>query len=152
MQPALIIHTGDITHLSKPDEFDLPRRCCRGLNVTELHTVPGEHDVTDGPGTEYLRPLRQAVDQRGYYSFDHQGVHFVALINVMNFKPGGLGRAGRRPAGLAEGRSDGPLVQHADRGVRAHAAVDDLRALGLGHRRCRADRWRCCAASVRSPC
>ncbi|MGF6600173.1 hypothetical protein P3T23_004908, partial [Paraburkholderia sp. GAS448] len=51
VKPALTIHTGDITHLSKPEEFDLAAQLMSGLNITELHTVPGEHDVTDGPGT-----------------------------------------------------------------------------------------------------
>src|SRR5438477_10334079 len=46
-QPALIIHTGDITHLSKPAEFDLAQQLLSRLRTTELHTVPGEHDTTD---------------------------------------------------------------------------------------------------------
>src|ERR1700739_4114533 len=54
VKPALTIHTGDITHLSKPAEFDLAAQLLSGLNVTELHTVPGEHDVTDGRGRESL--------------------------------------------------------------------------------------------------
>ena len=65
-----------------------------GLNITELHTVPGEHDVTDGAGTEYFSRFGQASDNKGYYSFDHNGVHFVGLVNVMHFKPNGLGGLG----------------------------------------------------------
>src|SRR5882762_3919637 len=53
-QPGLIIHTGDITHLSKPAEFDTAQQLLGRLNVSEIHTVPGEHDVTDGVGTEYF--------------------------------------------------------------------------------------------------
>jgi 3',5'-cyclic AMP phosphodiesterase CpdA len=94
VKPALTIHTGDISHLSKPEEFDLAQQLLSGLNITELHTVPGEHDVTDGPGTEYFNRFGQASSNRGYYSFDHQGVHFIALVNVMNFKPNGLGALG----------------------------------------------------------
>jgi hypothetical protein len=94
LKPALVIHTGDITHLSKASEFDLAAQLMSGLSVTELHTVPGEHDVTDGPGTEYFSRFGQASDNRGYYSFDHQGVHFVGLVNVMHFKPNGLGGLG----------------------------------------------------------
>src|SRR6195256_479085 len=45
-QPALIIHTGDITHLSKPAEFDLAQQLFGRLRTTEMHTVPGEHDTT----------------------------------------------------------------------------------------------------------
>ncbi len=94
VKPALTIHTGDITHLSKPSEFDLAAQLLSGLNITELHTVPGEHDVTDGPGTEYFNRFGQASDNKGYYSFDHNGVHFIGLVNVMHFKPNGLGSLG----------------------------------------------------------
>ncbi|MBN3806416.1 metallophosphoesterase [Paraburkholderia sp. Ac-20336] len=93
-RPPLAIHTGDITHLSKASEFDLAAQLLADLKITELHTVPGEHDVTDGPGTEYFNRFGKASDNRGYYSFDHQGVHFVGLVNVMHFKPNGLGGLG----------------------------------------------------------
>jgi len=92
--PALTIHTGDITHLSKPQEFDTAAQLLSGLKTSELHTTPGEHDVTDGVGTEYFGRFGAASRGKGYYSFDHQGVHFVALVNVMNFKPNGLGGFG----------------------------------------------------------
>ena len=93
-QPALIIHTGDITHLSKPAEFDMAQQMLSRLRTTELHTVPGEHDTTDPAVTEYFNRFGKASDNKGYYSFDHAGVHFVALINVLQFKPGGLGTLG----------------------------------------------------------
>ncbi|HXR95400.1 MAG TPA: metallophosphoesterase [Rhizomicrobium sp.] len=93
-KPLLTIHTGDITHLSKAAEFDLASQLLMDLRAGELHTVPGEHDVTDGPGTEYFARFGKASDNRGYYSFDHRGVHFVALVNVMHFQPGGLGAFG----------------------------------------------------------
>ncbi len=54
--------------------------------------MPGEHDVTDGPGTEYFARFGKASNNKGYYSFDYQGVHFIALINVMNFKAAVLAR------------------------------------------------------------
>ncbi|HLZ98203.1 MAG TPA: metallophosphoesterase [Steroidobacteraceae bacterium] len=92
-QPALIIHTGDITHLSKPAEFDLAQQMLARLRATELHTVPGEHDTTDD-GAEYFMRFGKASANKGYYSFDHSGVHFVALVNVLQFKPGGLGTLG----------------------------------------------------------
>ena len=94
-QPALIIHTGDITHLSKPAEFDLAQQLLSRLRTTELHTVPGEHDTTDATVTEYFNRFGKASDNKGYYSFDHAGVHFLALINVLQFKPGGLGILGQ---------------------------------------------------------
>jgi 3',5'-cyclic AMP phosphodiesterase CpdA len=93
-QPSLVIHTGDITHLSKPSEFDTAQQLLRGLRVTELHTTPGEHDTTDPDVHEYFSRFGQASDNRGYYSFDHAGVHFISLINVLQFKPGGLGTLG----------------------------------------------------------
>src|SRR6202521_6019739 len=94
VQPALIIHTGDITHLSKPAEFDLAQQLFSGLRTSEMHTVPGEHDTTDATVTEYFNRFGKNSDRKGYYSFDHAGVHFVALANVLQFKPGGLGTLG----------------------------------------------------------
>src|ERR1700683_3548980 len=93
-QPALIIHTGDITHLSKPAEFDTAQQLFSRLRATEMHTVPGEHDTTDASVTEYFNRFGKASDNKGYYSFDHGGVHFVGLINVLQFKAGGLGTLG----------------------------------------------------------
>jgi 3',5'-cyclic AMP phosphodiesterase CpdA len=93
-QPALIIHTGDITHLSKPAEFDLAQQLLSRLRTTELHTVPGEHDTTDPTVTEYFSRFGRASDNKGYYSFDHAGVHFIALINVLQFKAGSLATLG----------------------------------------------------------
>ena len=93
-QPALIIHTGDITHLSKAGEFDLAQQMLSTLRTPEMHTVPGEHDITDPTVTEYFNRFGKASGNKGYYSFDHAGVHFIALINVLQFKPGGLGILG----------------------------------------------------------
>ena len=93
-QPELIIHTGDITHLSRPAEFDLAQQMLGQLRTTELHTVPGEHDTSDATVTEYFNRFGKASDNKGYYSFDHAGVHFIALINVLQFKAGGLGTLG----------------------------------------------------------
>jgi 3',5'-cyclic AMP phosphodiesterase CpdA len=114
-QPALIIHTGDITHLSKPAEFVLAQQMFSGLRTTEMHTVPGEHDTTDATVTEYFNRFGKASDNKGYYSFDHAGVHFVALVNVLQFKPGGLGILGTEQlawvAADLKGRSDStPIV------------------------------------------
>lgn len=92
--PSLAIHTGDITHLSKPAEFDLAQQLLGQLRVTEVHTVPGEHDTADATVTEYFNRFGKASNNKGYYSFDHAGVHFIALINVLEFKAGGLGILG----------------------------------------------------------
>jgi hypothetical protein len=104
VQPALIIHTGDITHLSKASEFDLAQQQFSRLRTTELHTIPGEHDVADPAVSEYFARFGKASNNKGYYSFDHEGVHFVALINVLQFKAGGLGTLG--PEQLAWAAAD----------------------------------------------
>jgi len=93
-KPALAIHTGDITHLSKPEEFDTAAQLLSQLKITELHTTPGEHDVSDAAVKEYFNRYGKPSDNKGYYSFDHKGVHFVSLINVLNFKANGLGNFG----------------------------------------------------------
>jgi 3',5'-cyclic AMP phosphodiesterase CpdA len=114
-QPALIIHTGDITHLSRPAEFDVAQQMLSTLKTSQIHTVPGEHDTADAEVTEYFNRFGKASGNKGYYSFDHGGVHFIGLINVLHFKPGGLGALG--PDQLAwvasdlHGRSDStPIV------------------------------------------
>ncbi len=61
-QPALIIHTGDITHLSKASEFDQAQQMLSELRAGELHTVPGEHDTSDAAVTEYLNRFGKAYD------------------------------------------------------------------------------------------
>ena len=92
--PAFAIHTGDVTHLSKPEQFDTASQLLARLRIGELHVVPGEHDVTDGPGTTFFARFGKPSNGRGYYSFDAQGVHFIALVNVMHFEAGGLGALG----------------------------------------------------------
>jgi 3',5'-cyclic AMP phosphodiesterase CpdA len=89
-----MIHTGDITHLSKPDEFDSAAQLIgeSGLNV---HYVPGEHDFIDeGLGKLYLERYGKGTKGQGWYSFDDHGVHFIGLNNVVDLKAGGLGRLG----------------------------------------------------------
>ena len=92
-QPAFILHTGDITHLSKPAEFDTAAELLKDLKVKEMHVVPGEHDVLDD-NKGFLERYGRGTKGQGWYSFDHSGVHFVALINVVNLKAGGLGSLG----------------------------------------------------------
>ena len=93
-KPAFMIHTGDITHLSKPDEFDSAAQLIgeAGLNV---HYVPGEHDFVDeGQGKLYLERYGKSTKGQGWYSFDDHGVHFIGLNNIVDLKAGGLGRLG----------------------------------------------------------
>lgn len=91
---ALVIHTGDVTHLAKAEEFDAAADILKGIKVAEFHVVPGEHDVLDDKQTLFLERYGKASGGKGWYSFDRGGVHFVALVNVMEFKSGGHGRIG----------------------------------------------------------
>src|SRR6187551_1045538 len=53
-KPTFMIHTGDITHLSKPDEFDNANQLISEAAL-DVHYVPGEHDFVDeGMGKAYL--------------------------------------------------------------------------------------------------
>jgi 3',5'-cyclic-AMP phosphodiesterase len=90
--PDLILHTGDISHLSKADEFDAVDQILMGAKAKDVFFVPGEHDVlTDSP---FKARYGKNAKGDGWYSFDHKGVHFVGLVNVMNLKAGGLGFLG----------------------------------------------------------
>jgi 3',5'-cyclic-AMP phosphodiesterase len=92
--PEFLLHTGDISHLSKPEEFDTVEQILKSAPAREVFYVPGEHDVTDGDGKEYLARYGKNTQGAGWYSFDKKGVHFVGLVNVMNLKAGGLGSLG----------------------------------------------------------
>ncbi|HEX3363668.1 metallophosphoesterase family protein [Phenylobacterium sp.] len=94
VKPDFIIHTGDITQLSKDSEFDDADQIIKQAGLTVFH-VPGEHDMLDeGAGKAYLDRYGKGTKGAGWYSFDHKGVHFVALINVVNLKAGGMGSLG----------------------------------------------------------
>jgi plastocyanin len=93
-RPALVLHTGDITQLAKPDEFDTANEVLKGLKSDRVFYVPGEHDVATDNGVSYLQRYGKGTKGGGWYSFDHTGVHFVGLVNVLNLKAGGLGSLG----------------------------------------------------------
>jgi 3',5'-cyclic AMP phosphodiesterase CpdA len=92
--PALVLHTGDITQLSKPDEFDTANEILKGIRSDRVFYVPGEHDVAGDNGASYLQRYGKGTKGGGWYSFDHTGVHFIGLVNVLNLKAGGLGALG----------------------------------------------------------
>lgn len=93
-RPSFIIHTGDITHLSKPAEFDNADQAF-GATGLKVHYVPGEHDIIDeARGQAYLDRYGKGSKGAGWYSFDDHGVHFVGLVNVVDLKAGGLGNLG----------------------------------------------------------
>jgi 3',5'-cyclic-AMP phosphodiesterase len=92
-QPSFVLHTGDLTHLSKPSEFDTLQQVLGELSVPVFY-VPGEHDVLEDDGRSYLQRFGKGTQGAGWHSFDHGGVHFIGLVNVVNLKAGGLGTLG----------------------------------------------------------
>jgi len=92
--PALVLHTGDITQLAKADEFDTANEVLKSVKTDRIFYVPGEHDVAADNGASYLQRYGKGTNGGGWYSFDHSGVHFVGLVNVLNLKAGGLGSLG----------------------------------------------------------
>ena len=114
-KPDFIIHTGDLTQLSKPSEFDTLDQVLKGASTKQIYFVPGEHDMLADNGEEYLQRYGKGTKGTGWYSFDHKGVHFVGLINVANLKAGGMGSLGHEQLEWLEddlkGRSDStPIV------------------------------------------
>jgi 3',5'-cyclic AMP phosphodiesterase CpdA len=92
-KPSFMIHTGDITHLSKVSEFDDAERIISQARL-DVHYVPGEHDVLDDGVKLYGERYGRGTKGAGWYSFDAAGVHFVGLVNVVDLKAGGLGNLG----------------------------------------------------------
>lgn len=82
-QPELLLHTGDITQSSKPGEFDAAAEIIKGAKAGEKFYVPGEHDTAFDDGALYRERYGAGAAGRGWYSFDHRGVHFVGLNNVL---------------------------------------------------------------------
>ncbi len=92
--PAFVIHTGDISHMSKPDEFDTVDQLLKGGKFSKTFYVPGEHDVVDEGAKVYLERYGKGTQGGGWYSFDQKGVHFIGLNNVLNLKSDQLGQIG----------------------------------------------------------
>jgi len=92
--PAFVVHTGDVSHLSKPEEFGQARELLQELRVDRVHAIPGEHDTIDDGVTGYLKYFDHDRNGKAFYSFDHSGVHFLALNNVLNFKAGTMASLG----------------------------------------------------------
>jgi 3',5'-cyclic AMP phosphodiesterase CpdA len=93
VKPSFMLHTGDITHLSKVSEFDDAERIISQARL-DVHYVPGEHDVLDEGIKLYGERYGRGTKGAGWYSFDANGVHFVGLVNVVDLKAGGLGNLG----------------------------------------------------------
>src|SRR6202162_1034886 len=115
IKPSFIIHTGDITHLSKPAEFDNADKVF-GETGVQIHYVPGEHDIIDEDrGKAYLERYGKGSKGAGWYSYDDHGIHFIGLVNVVDLKGGGLGNLGAEqlawPQGDLKGKSNStPIV------------------------------------------
>ncbi|BBX65397.1 hypothetical protein MSAS_45710 [Mycobacterium saskatchewanense] len=111
--PDFVIHTGDLTHLSSPEQFDQVKQMMTRLQTPHIFTVPGEHDSVDDAGQKYRGFFGAGSRGDGWYSFDIAGVHVIALINTLNLKK--LGHLGvdqlefvqKDVAGLS---SDTPIV------------------------------------------
>ncbi len=92
--PDFLIHTGDLSHLSKPAEFDTLDQVLRSAKSGNTFFVPGEHDMLVDNGQQYLERYGKGTQGAGWFSFDHGGVHFIGLVNVVDLKAGGLGMLG----------------------------------------------------------
>ena len=116
--PAFMLHTGDLSHLSKPEEFDIVAESLKAVQTEQIFYVPGEHDVAADNGKLYLERYGQDALGEGWRSFDYRGVHFVGLVNVLNLKAGGLGNLGQEQLDwlkrdLADLSASTPIVVYA---------------------------------------
>jgi Icc protein len=93
-KPAFLIHTGDITHLSKPEQFDTGAQLLKSTNL-QVYTVPGEHDILEEDRKSYLNRYGKGTQGDGWYSFNAHGIHFIGLVNVVNLQGAGLGDLGK---------------------------------------------------------
>src|SRR5580692_905173 len=92
--PDFILHTGDLSHLSEPEEFDTLDQMLKTTKAGQIFYVPGEHDVISDGGKEFRARYGKGTKGNGWYSFDQRGVHFIGLVNVMNIAEGALGMLG----------------------------------------------------------
>jgi Icc protein len=93
-EPEFLLHTGDITHLSKPEEFDTVDQILKSAKPKDVFYVPGEHDMLNDDGKQFLERYGKGSQGAGWRSFDAKGVHFIGLVNVLNLKAGGMGTLG----------------------------------------------------------
>jgi len=92
--PDFILHTGDLSHLSEPSEFDTLDQLLKTVKTGKIFYVPGEHDVISDNGKEFRARYGKDAKGGGWFSFDQRGVHFIGLVNVLNIAEGGLGLLG----------------------------------------------------------
>jgi 3',5'-cyclic AMP phosphodiesterase CpdA len=91
-RPQFVMHTGDLTHLSTPAQFDQVHQMLSEMRTDRVFTVPGEHDSIGDAGRAYRERFGADTVGDGWYSFDTHGVHFIALVNTLSLeKMGHLG-------------------------------------------------------------
>ena len=135
--PAFVLHTGDLTHLSKPAEFDTLQQCSSELSLPVFY-VPGEHDVLDDDGKSYLERFGKGTQGAGWHSFDQRRRPLHRPRQRREPQGRRARHARRRAARVAREGRQAADEQHADRRLRAHPALVGLSGVGLGHRRRRA--------------
>jgi hypothetical protein len=82
VKPDFIVFTGDLTHTTD-DPKERRRRLAEFKDIVSrldnknVHFMPGEHDASLDNGQAWKEFFGAS-----YYSFDHKGVHFIAIDNV----------------------------------------------------------------------
>ena len=94
VSPSFVLHTGDLTHLAQPEEFDLLDQSLKSVHTEKIFYVPGEHDVLNNNSKPFLDRYGRETKGDGWYSFDYKGVHFIGLVNAVHTAEGNLGFLG----------------------------------------------------------
>ncbi len=111
--PAFVLHTGDVSHLSKPTEFDMAHQLMNTIKTPNIFYVPGEHDVLNDQGAGFRQRFSAKTPDKTWYSMDYQGVHFIGLSNageLDNFGMLGSEQLAWLQKDLAGVKKDNPLV------------------------------------------
>ncbi len=111
-QPAFVVHTGDVTHLSTPQQFQTAKDMLSTLKAP-LIVLPGEHDFIGANHARFFDVFPSQVKGATWRSWDSSGVHYVVLINVFDFEKMGLlgnDQLGWLERDLANQQSGTPIV------------------------------------------
>jgi hypothetical protein len=86
-RPDFVLFTGDLTHDADSRDvhaqrMQLFKSIAGRINTPTIQTVPGENDAALDGGVLYREHFGES-----HYSFDHKGVHFIALDNVSRAHP-----------------------------------------------------------------
>jgi Icc protein len=125
-KPAFMIHTGDISHTAKANEFDDALQMI-GRAKLDVHYAPGEHDILDPKMRDaYLERFGKGATGGGWYAFDQGGVHFVSLNQQRRRPQEERPRLARRGAArVARRRPQGQIRFDAHRHLLPYPALDD---------------------------